>query len=240
MSYPGNKSDAIRRPGRWAAGALAVAGFALLASGCTGGATAATPATPATTSTATAPAATGPSPSATASPTPSATPSSAGTAGQGPQPIPVSNVRVTSVKVASVGITSSSMEKLGLLSDGSLAAPKDPGKAGWFAGGTLPGDVGPAVIAGHIDSKTGPAVFFPLRLTKPGSKIVVGLSNHKTVTFTVDRVITTPKEGFPTNEVFGPVPDSELRLITCGGPYNRSVQGLHGYQNNTIVFATKS
>lgn len=235
---PENTPGSVGRPGRRAAAALAVAGFALVTGGCTGGATAATPAAPATTSAATGPAATAPSTSITASP--SATPSSASTAGQGPQPIPVSHVRVTSVKVASVGITSSSMEKLGLLSDGSLAAPKDPGKAGWFAGGTLPGDVGPAVIAGHIDSLTGPAVFYPLRLTKPGSRIVVGLSNHKTVTFTVDRVITTPKQGFPTNEVFGPVPDSELRLITCGGPYNRSVQGLHGYQDNTIVFATKS
>lgn len=220
---------------RWAAPVLAVAGFALLVGGCgsaTTSGTATADGTPAAVSS--------PAPTPTRTSTPTASPTAVSTAGQGPQPIPVSHVSVTSVSVPSVGITSSSMEKLGLMSDGSLAAPKDPGRAGWFTGGTLPGEIGPAVIAGHIDSKTGPAVFFPLRTTKPGSTITVGLSNHKTVKFRADRVVTTPKEGFPTDAVFGPVPDSELRLITCGGPYNRSVNGLHGYQDNTIVFATRA
>ena len=222
------------RAQRWAAAALAVSGVALVAVGCTNSSTAA----PTTTTETTASAAQSAAQSASSTATP--TPTAVSTAGQGPQPIPVNHVTVTSVSVPSVGITSSSMEKLGLMQDGSLAAPKDPDRAGWFTGGTVPGEIGPAVIAGHIDSKTGPAVFFPLRTTKPGSTITVGLSNHKTVKFTVDRVITTPKEGFPTDHVFGPVPDSELRLITCGGPYNRSVNGQHGYQDNTIVFATKA
>lgn len=221
---------------RWAAAALAVGAFALLAGGCANASSAGTAVSGPTVTTSAAP-----SNSVTATPTPSATsPSAVSTAGQGPQPIPVSHVSVTSVSVPSVDIKSTAMEKLGLMPDGSLAAPKNPARAGWFTGGTLPGEIGPAVIAGHIDSTTGPAVFFPLRTTKPGATITVGLSNHKTVKFTVDRVITTPKEGFPTDEVFGPVPDSELRLITCGGPYNRSVNGQHGYQDNTIVFATRA
>ncbi len=220
---------------RAAAAALAAAGFALVAVGCTS-TTSVSSTEPASASSSTA----APTATPTPTPTPSPTPSGVSTAGLGPQPLPTSNVTVTSVAVPSVGIKSTSMEKLGLLDNGALASPDDPDKAGWFSDGTLPGEIGPAVIAGHIDSTTGPAVFFPLRLTKPGATITVGLSNHKTVSFTVDRVITTPKEGFPTDDVFGAVPDSELRLITCGGPYNRSVNGPHGYQDNTIVFATRS
>ncbi|MBA8792496.1 hypothetical protein FHX74_000090 [Friedmanniella endophytica] len=155
----------------------------------------------------------------------------------GPAPLPKERqVSVTSVRIGSIGLKTASLEKLALLSNGELAAPKNPDRAGWFAGGTVPGQVGPAVIAGHIDSKTGPAVFFELRLVSKGDQIKVGLSDGRTVTFRVDRVITTAKKGFPTDEVFGPTPDAELRLITCGGPYDRTVQS---YLDNTIVFATR-
>lgn len=154
----------------------------------------------------------------------------------GPQPIPsAAAVTVTDVSIASIDLRSGSLEKLGLGSDGSLAAPHDPDRAGWYSAGTVPGAVGPAVIAGHVDSTTGPAVFYDLSRVKRGAAVTVTLSNHHTARFTVDRVVTTPKKGFPTDEVFGPTPDAQLRLITCGGPYDRSVGG---YQDNTIVFAT--
>ncbi|HEY5822559.1 MAG TPA: class F sortase [Propionibacteriaceae bacterium] len=177
-----------------------------------------------------------------AAPTPvvaAATPSTAPSpkaSGRGPQPLPTdATVKVTSVTIASIDVRTTRLETLPLLSDGSLAAPKNPDRAGWYADGTVPGQVGPAVIAGHVDSKTGPAVFYDLKQVKRGQKILVALSDGTTTTFTVDRVLTTPKKGFPTDEVFGPTPDAQLRLITCGGPYDRTVGS---YVDNTVVFAT--
>lgn len=142
---------------------------------------------------------------------------------------------MTSVSISSIDVRATKLERLALDDDGALAAPKNPDRAGWYAGGTVPGDVGPAVIAGHVDSQTGPAVFFELREVSPGDKVVVTLSDGRKTTFRVDRVLTTPKKGFPTDEVFGPTPDAQLRLITCGGPYNRTVGS---YVDNTVVFAT--
>lgn len=175
------------------------------------------------------PGATATASSAPSVPKPSSTP-------RGPRPLPVQKAAsVTSVAIPSIGVKATSLERLSLLDNGSLAAPKNPDRAGWFAGGTVPGEVGPAVIAGHVDSTTGPAVFFDLAQLRPGAKITVGRSDGASVRFRVDRVITTAKKGFPTDEVFGPTPDAELRLITCGGPYQKSV----GYLDNTVVFATE-
>ncbi len=157
-------------------------------------------------------------------------------AARGPQPLPApGQVTVTSVVIDSIDVRTTKLEQLALDPDGALAAPKDPDRAGWYAGGTVPGDVGPAVIAGHVDSKTGPAVFYDLRDVGVGDKVRVRLSNRSTTTFVVDRVLNTPKKGFPTEEVFGPTPDAQLRLITCGGPYDRTVGS---YTDNTVVFAT--
>ena len=177
-------------------------------------------------------------PQATPSRPPSARPSATGDAeaDQGPQPLPASsNAHVTSVRVDAIGLKTSGLEKLSLLPDQTLAAPKDPDKAGWYADGALPGDTGPAVIAGHVDSKTGPAVFADLGEIERGDLVEVGLSNHTSTSFRVDKVVQTAKDEFPTDEVYGPTPDAQLRLITCSGTYDRSGRG---YLDNTIVFAT--
>lgn len=167
--------------------------------------------------------------------TPSAIPSPE-PSDRGPQPLPkTTKVKVTSVTIGSIKVHATKLEKLPLLSDGSLAAPKDPDRAGWYADGTVPGQVGPAVIAGHVDSTTGPAVFYDLKLIKRGQKITVALSDGTKTVFEVDRALNTPKKGFPTDAVFGPTPDAQLRLITCGGPYDRVVGS---YVDNTVVFAT--
>ncbi len=210
-----------RSRARWAAlalvSALAVAGVA----GC-----GSSPAV------STAPAATAPSVGPSQRPTPSA----AARADRGPQPLPAAGqVTVTSVVIHSIDVRATKLEQLALDSDGALAAPQDPDRAGWYSGGTVPGQVGPAVIAGHVDSKTGPAVFYDLSDVDPGDKVEVTLSDRSTTTFVVDRVLDTPKKGFPTDEVFGPTPDAQLRLITCGGPYDRTVGS---YVDNTVVFAT--
>ncbi len=156
-------------------------------------------------------------------------------ADQGPQPLPDSTVHVTSVTVDAIGLRTSGLETLTLLADQTLSAPKDPDKAGWYADGAVPGQTGPAVIAGHVDSKTGPAVFAALGQTKRGDKITIGLSDKTTATFRVDKVVHTAKDAFPTDAVYGPTPDAQLRLITCSGTYDR---GGRGYLDNTVVFAT--
>jgi hypothetical protein len=168
------------------------------------------------------------SPAATTSQAPSAS---------GPAPLPVTEVvSAVSVEMPSIGVRSDPLEQLGLLPDGNLAAPVDYARAGWFVDGPVPGQTGPAVIAGHIDSAAdGPAIFFRLRELQPGDEVAVGLSDGSTVTFRVDRVISAPKDAFPTDEVYGPTPDAQLRLITCGGSFN-PVAG--SYLDNTIVFAT--
>ncbi len=141
------------------------------------------------------------------------------------------------MSIPAIGVDAGPAEDLGLLADGSLAAPADFDRVGWFAGGTVPGDRGPAVVAGHVDSVAGPAVFYRLRELQPGDEVVVDLSDGRSVTFRVTGSLQAPKDAFPTEEVYGPTPDAELRLITCGGEFDRSVRS---YEDNTVVFAVRT
>ncbi len=155
----------------------------------------------------------------------------------GPSALPDEQVGVLRVSVPSIGVDVGPAEDLGLLADGSLAAPVDPDRVGWFAGGTVPGDRGPAVVAGHVDSVAGPAVFHRLRELRPGDEVVVDLTDGSTVTFRVTGSLQVPKDAFPTAQVYGPTPDAELRLITCSGEFDRSVRS---YLDNTVVFAVRT
>lgn len=155
----------------------------------------------------------------------------------GPAPLPDAPVvTATSVRIPAIGVDARDLEQLSLLPDGSLVAPVDFARAGSFVNGVVPGSQGPAVIAGHVDSAAdGPAVFYDLPDLAPGDQVQVGLSDGSTVTFVVDRLVTAPKDDFPTDQVYGPTPDAQLRLITCSGPFD-SVE--RSYSDNTIVFAT--
>lgn len=126
--------------------------------------------------------------------------------------------------------------QVGLTRTGALATPPltAAGTPGWFRGSPAPGDLGPSVITGHVDSRTGPAVFWNLSTMRPGQHIAVVRSDHRTALFQVTRVQAFPKARFPTRTVYGPVRYAGLRLITCGGRYDA---GHGGYQDNTIVFA---
>ena len=137
------------------------------------------------------------------------------------------------VTLPTIGVTSP-LEHLARLADGSIAAPADFDRAGWFDAGPQPGQPGPAVIAGHVDSHTGPAVFYRLRELQPGDPIEVRREDGTTVTFRVTRLEQHPKAEFPSEAVYGPVPDAELRLITCGGEFDRS---SGHYRDNVVVFA---
>ncbi|MGQ4434473.1 class F sortase [Streptomyces sp. SAS_260] len=116
-----------------------------------------------------------------------------------------------------------------------MSAPPgdDPKRVGWYADGPSPGEQGTAVAVGHLDTMTGPAVFAGLGELKPDHLIEVRRADGRTAVYTVDAVRTYEKAHFPDREVYGARGRPELRLITCGGGYDRRT----GYTGNTVVFA---
>ncbi|MFD9699714.1 class F sortase [Lentzea sp. NPDC059081] len=137
------------------------------------------------------------------------------------------------VRIPSIGVETK-LEDLAVDSAGVLEPPTRADEAGWYAKGVAPGDTGPAVIAGHVDSKTGPGVFFRLPELKPGAEVLVERKDGSTLTFVVTSSYSTEKTAFPTAVVYAPTPLSELRLVTCGGDFDR-VAG--SYRDNVIVEA---
>ena len=124
--------------------------------------------------------------------------------------------------------------RLGLNADRSLEVPRDFGDAGWWTGGARPGEAGPAIIAGHVDSYTGPAVFYRLRDLHPGDAIIVARRDGSRARFTVIGSEQYPKARFPTARVYRRTADPALRLITCSGTFDR--ESGH-YLDNTVVYA---
>ncbi|MET9227676.1 class F sortase [Lentzea sp. NPDC003310] len=137
------------------------------------------------------------------------------------------------VLIPSIGVDTT-LEALKVDSAGALEPPTRADQAGWFAKGIAPGDAGPAVIAGHVDSKTGPGVFFRLPELQPGAEVLVEREDGSKLTFVVSGSRKTEKAAFPTAEVYGPTPLSELRLVTCGGEFDRAAGS---YRENVIVTA---
>ena len=155
-------------------------------------------------------------------------PASPATAQQAARPVWLS--------VPAIGVRTSLVD-LGLRENGTLQVPSSTTVAGWYTGSPRPGTVGAAVIAGHVDSRSGPGIFFWLRTLHPGDRVYVGRANGTMAVFTVTAVQKFAKDQFPTASVYGPVPDAELRLITCGGVFDRS---LGSYLSNVVVFARLS
>ncbi|MBY8879963.1 class F sortase [Actinacidiphila acidipaludis] len=125
---------------------------------------------------------------------------------------------------------------LGLASDGTVEVPpvRAHSPAGWYRGSPTPGQIGPSVLLGHVTvGRYGDGVFLKLSRLTPGARIVVGLRDGVSTTFTVDAVRTVAKDRFPTQAVYGNTDRPEVRLITCGGPRTGS-----GYLDNVIVFAS--
>jgi sortase (surface protein transpeptidase) len=141
--------------------------------------------------------------------------------------------RPVSLTVPAIGVRAA-IVNLGLNTNGTLQVPGSTKVAGWYTGSPRPGAIGAAVIAGHVDSRTGPGVFFWLRSMRPGERVYVRGADGTLAVFTVTRVQMYPKDKFPTAAVYGPVPDAELRLITCGGIFDQS---LRSYLSNVVVYA---
>ncbi|PZE71635.1 class F sortase [Curtobacterium sp. MCBD17_019] len=148
-------------------------------------------------------------------------------------PTTAADATPTRVEVPSIGVDAS-LEHLHKDASGALQPPTQWMDAGWFSDGVVPGHTGPAVIAGHVDSITSAAVFFKLDELAPGDDIAVGMSDGTTIHFTVTGTERAPKTAFPTNDVYGPTPTPELRLITCDGAFDRATGH---YVDNLIVFA---
>jgi hypothetical protein len=134
--------------------------------------------------------------------------------------------------IASISVDTSLME-LGLQPDGTLEVPPDGTLAGWFTGAPTPGELGPAVIAAHVDWY-GPGVFYDLHRMVTGDLIEVERADGSTAVFTVTEVGQYPKNEFPTEAVYGSVNFAGLRLITCGGVFN---DATGHYDDNIVVFA---
>lgn len=139
------------------------------------------------------------------------------------------------LRIPSIKLTTKGLVDLFLDDRGQLEAPKDFQQAGWYAGGPTPGEFGPSVIAAHVDSHLGPAVFYRLGALKKGAKVMVERQDGSTATFVVDRVERYPKAQFPTSTVYADTGGrAELRLITCGGDIDR--QSGH-YVDNVVAYA---
>jgi hypothetical protein len=138
-----------------------------------------------------------------------------------------------SLTIPAIGVQANIIH-LGLTASGTLQVPSSTAVAGWYTGSPRPGAVGSAVIAGHIDSKSGPGVFFQLSSLHPGDRVYVRRADGTLAVFKVTVVRQFAKDSFPTSAVYGAVPDSELRLITCGGTFDPQ---LGSYLSNTVAYA---
>jgi sortase (surface protein transpeptidase) len=147
--------------------------------------------------------------------------------------VPRPALEPVAVRVPAVGINSV-LVRLGLNPDNTLQVPSDYSVAGWYIHRPVPGEGGPSIIAGHVDSKSGPAVFYRLRELQPGTAIEVERNDGSVAVFTVTAREQYDKDAFPSERVYGPTPTPELRMITCGGSFDRSIGH---YTDNVVVFA---
>jgi len=125
------------------------------------------------------------------------------------------------------------VDPVGLNADQTVQVPTDFTKAGWFRLGPSHGQQGSAVILGHVDSYTGPALFYRLRMLRPRDRVTVTLTDGTVVRFAVDSVNTYANPDFPAQRVYGPHGGATLQLVTCGGPFD---QRTHSYTANVVAW----
>jgi len=143
--------------------------------------------------------------------------------------------RPVALAIPAIGVRTA-LERLGRTPQGTLQVPASTTEAGWYTGSPRPGEIGSAIIAGHIDSTQGPGVFFRLRVLRPGDLVYVRRSDGTLVVFRVYAERMYAKTRFPTERVYGPAPDAELHLITCGGVFDPATGS---YLSNVVVYAAQ-
>lgn len=125
---------------------------------------------------------------------------------------------------------------LGLQPDGSMEVPPGGFPAGWYTGSPTPGQLGPSIVAGHVDWDGSPGVFYRLRELEQGDDVTVVSQDGNTVRFVVSAVEQYPKDAFPTDKVYGDIDHPGLRLITCGGQFDSDISS---YDDNIVVYADR-
>ncbi|WP_433611190.1 class F sortase [Prescottella agglutinans] len=153
--------------------------------------------------------------------------------GTGTDPASITDPRPVRIAIPAIGVDSDLM-KLGLESNGALEVPPGGFPAGWYSGSPVPGELGPAIIAGHVDWGGAPGVFFRLHELAPGDEITADRADGVTAVFRVATVERYAKDAFPTARVYGDIDHPGLRLITCGGEFDTDARS---YRDNTVVFA---
>lgn len=143
-------------------------------------------------------------------------------------PLPVA------LRIPAIGVNTRLVD-LGLTPAGTIEVPADPAVAGWYTRSPRPGAIGSSIILGHVDSLYGSAVFYRLSHLHPGARVYIRRADRSLAVFRVDAVRMYDKSRFPTTAVYGPTPDAELRLVTCGGSF---AQTLKSYLSNIVVYAT--
>ncbi|MDG4805776.1 class F sortase [Micromonospora sp. WMMD1120] len=144
--------------------------------------------------------------------------------------------RPTSLAIEKIDLRAP-VHDVGIAADGTIAVPDAARaqEAGWYDQGPTPGQYGPAVIVGHVDTTSGPAVFHKLRELRSGDRIEVTRTDHSVAVFEVNSVDRFDKDRLPVDQVYGDFSRPSLRLITCGGQW---VGGERGYSDNVVVFAS--
>ena len=137
------------------------------------------------------------------------------------------------IRIPAIGVDAP-MTPLGLEDDGALEAPRDFAVVGWYEDGPEPGEPGATVVAGHVDSYDGPAVFYRLRELVAGNEVRVVGADGVEAAYTVTRIEQYPKDAFPTGEVYAASDRSTLRLVTCGGDFDEAERS---YEDNIVVYA---
>ena len=170
---------------------------------------------------------------------PAATPRVSQPTADGTAPSPSPSVVVArsvpvALRIPAIDV-SVSLSTLGLNSDGTVQVPTKFAEPGWYRLGPTPGQVGSAVILGHVDDKNGPAVFYRLKFLKPGDKVDVSLANGVVAHFAVKSVATYPKKAFPAQQVYASHGFSALQLVTCGGQFDKSAGS---YLSNVVAYTT--
>jgi sortase (surface protein transpeptidase) len=149
-----------------------------------------------------------------------------------PQPGATGRPGPATLSIPSIGVRAAIVE-VGLEANGAMRTP-DPNQVGWYKRGPRPGDPGPAVLVGHVDSRTEPAVFYRLGQLRPGDEILVGRADGTTARFLVDRLERHPKATLPTSRIWTKADRPLLRLITCTGSFDHATRH---YRDNLIVYA---
>lgn len=135
--------------------------------------------------------------------------------------------------IPTLNITAEFETPLGLDSEGAVEVPEAYDTVGWYKYGPTPGEIGPAVIFGHVDTYEGPAIFYSLGQLKEGDEIVVEREDGTSVTFAVQGFERVRQDEFPNDRVYGNLSYPGIRLVTCTGIYDKKSQH---YSHNLIVY----